>query len=512
MQSRYSFVIAASLVSVLGCAGTGANRFARWSTDTPATQAEQQETPSDADPPLSSADVSLVSFADADDVMELQTAVLEEPPLVAPVVIDGNVASIAEPATVGAETLQQAWAIAVSVDERLRSKQNATGAAVYAHEAAKSARKPTLRTINAYTALDKTPGIAVSIPGISVLPFSSLPLGEGDFFSSATIASVPIYTHGRISSAIDATCSNVHASRFDQRSEMHDLKLDVAQAYVDVLKARKLVEVARMSVETLSAHLVDVEDLFDEGVVANSDVLAVKTSLSDAQDKLLQATNGHELASAAYNRFVGRPLDQPVMLAELTSDVAPTASGPDELVAMALAQRSELQAVAHKSNALRHQADRELAVTGPQVGAAGGFSFLENSNLTHEDIWSVSLLAEWTLFDGGLARNKAASLRQQASALAHLQRDLRGRIALQVRQAWLSLQNARDRIQVAQTSVQQAEENLRVAMDRYRKDVGTNTEVLDAQTLLAQSRNNYHAATYDAALARVMLDRATGSL
>ncbi|MCA9171960.1 MAG: TolC family protein, partial [Planctomycetales bacterium] len=184
----------------------------------------------------------------------------------------------------------------------------------------------------------------------------------------------------------------------------------------------------------------------------------------------------------------------------------------DELIALASEQRSELQAVAHKSNALRHQAERELAATGPQVGAAGGFSYLENRNLTHPDIWSVSLLAEWTLFDGGIARNKAASLQQQASALARLQRDLRSRIALQVRQAWLNLQNATDRITVAETSVEQAEENLKVALDRYRKGVGTNTEVLDAQTLLAQSRNNYFVANYDVALARVMLDRATGSL
>ena len=121
-------------------------------------------------------------------------------------------------------------------------------------------------------------------------------------------------------------------------------------------------------------------------------------------------------------------------------------------------------------------------------------------------------MAEWTVFDGGVAKNKAASLRQQASALARLNRDLESRIALQVRQAWLNLQNANDRIQVAETSVTQAEESLKVALDRYRKEVGTNTEVLDAQTLLAQSRSNYYSATYDAALARVTLDRATGSL
>ncbi len=535
MHSNYQIALALLLVSVIGCAGTDAQRLAKTSTvSNPVSNSvvaipQQHDDGYDKELP---SPVSLASFADADGKgptdekekgtesdgkMELNDADSDDEQEPMTIVLD-----TIEPPSSGSESLQEAWAMAVTVDQKLQSKANVTGAAVYAHEAAKSARNPSLRTFNSYTALDRTPGIGVNIPGLSSLGFSSLPIGEKDFFSSATLASIPLYTSGRISSTINATCANVYASRYDQRSEMHDLKMEVAQAYVNVLKAEKLVEVARISVSTLEKHLVDVQDLFDEGVVANSDVLAVKTVLSDARDKYLQATNGLDLASAAYNRFVGRPLDAPLALAELmhsqptSSELAnsgvPMEAGPDELVALASAQRSELKAVAHKSNSLRHQAKRELAVLGPQVGAAGGFSFQENENLTHEGFWSASLLAEWTIFDGGVAHNKAASLRQQASALALLKRDLESRIALQVRQAWLNLQNATDRITVAQTSVEQAEENLKVALDRYRKEVGTNTEVLDAQTLLAQSRNNYFAANYDAALARVMLDRATGSL
>ncbi|WDQ18545.1 TolC family protein [Rhodopirellula sp. P2] len=508
--------MAVLLVNAVGCAGSGTHRLADTTPVSKSLVAEHS--PSDASvPPKLSPPVSLASFTDVEANLELNDVEMAEEPTPPPVVLD-----TIELNSSGGESLPEAWAMAVAVDQKLQSKANVTGAAVYAHEAAKSARNPSLRTFNSYTALDREPGIGVDIPGLAGLGFGSLPIGEKDFFSSATFASVPIYTSGRISSTIDATCANVHASRFDQRSERHDLKMEVAEAFVNVLKAAKLVEVARISVVTLEKHLVDVQDLFDEGVVANGDVLAVKTTLSEARDKHLQATNGLDLASAAYNRYVGRPLDAPVTLAEIANSQPlssefetaglPADAGPNELIAIALAQRSELQAVAHKSNALRHQAKRELAALGPQVGAASGFSFLENDNLTHEGFWSASLLAEWTIFDGGVARNKAAALRQQASALARLKQDLESRIALQVKQSWLNLQNANDRIHVAETSVAQAEENLQSALDRYRQGVGTNTEALDAQTLLAQSRNSYFSAKYDAALARVMLDRATGNL
>jgi outer membrane protein TolC len=60
--------------------------------------------------------------------------------------------------------------------------------------------------------------------------------------------------------------------------------------------------------------------------------------------------------------------------------------------------------------------------------------------------------------------------------------------------------------------VQQAEENLRVVRDRYRNGEGTNTEVLDAETLRAQSANNLDGARYDLRLAEITLARAVGAL
>jgi outer membrane protein len=71
-----------------------------------------------------------------------------------------------------------------------------------------------------------------------------------------------------------------------------------------------------------------------------------------------------------------------------------------------------------------------------------------------------------------------------------------------------SLQNSIERIEVTETSFEQAEESLKVTRDRYLEEIGTNTEVLIAQTLLTNSRSNYYSAVQEAALARVMLDRA----
>jgi outer membrane protein len=90
--------------------------------------------------------------------------------------------------------------------------------------------------------------------------------------------------------------------------------------------------------------------------------------------------------------------------------------------------------------------------------------------------------------------------------------DLASQISLQVRSAWLTSQETQERIPVARAAIVQAEENLRVARGRYLEQRGTNTEVLDAETLRVQSYDNYYNAVYDAILAGFDLRRAVGEL
>ena len=93
-----------------------------------------------------------------------------------------------------------------------------------------------------------------------------------------------------------------------------------------------------------------------------------------------------------------------------------------------------------------------------------------------------------------------------------LREDARSQIALQVRAAWLAVGESASRVEVAQATVEQADENLRVARDRYQSGVGTNTEVLDAETLRVKSRSNWFNAIYDNVFAGLRLKRAAGEL
>jgi outer membrane protein TolC len=85
-------------------------------------------------------------------------------------------------------------------------------------------------------------------------------------------------------------------------------------------------------------------------------------------------------------------------------------------------------------------------------------------------------------------------------------------IILEVKNAYLNVQVAEKNIHVAEKAIEQAEENLRMNEERYKYQVATQTEVVNAVTLLAQASANYYTALSDFNIAKVTLDRAMGRM
>lgn len=405
-----------------------------------------------------------------------------------------------------AESLQQAWDTALSVDRGLKASRESTAAAASLLEAAKSARLPNVALEAGYTALGETPAAKVDFFGQSL----QMPLAQKNSAAYRAMATLPLYTGGRIERGIDAATAGMDAARLGEAADAQNVKLRVADAYVSVLRAGRMLKVAESHVTSLEAHARDVGNLHEQGMVAKSDLLSVRVALADAHQRQLQVANGLDLARAAYNRLLGRPLDQPVSLDDLSPE-ATQAQFP-VLTERALAQRSELAALARQIEALRHQAAAVRGETAPQIALSGGYGYQENRYQVHQGQWMVTLGVKWSLFDGGVVSHRANAVARQAAALTEQRDELASIIALQVRQTWLDVEETRKRLIVTQSAIAQAEENLLVARDRYANGLSTHTEVLDAETLRTGSESNHANALSDAALAGLRLKRATGEL
>ena len=407
-----------------------------------------------------------------------------------------------------AETLDDAWDTALASHRQIAAAVAMRDAAGYELEQATSARMPQLGISSAVTQLDTAPGF--SLDGLTTGPIFQ----DDRVISAAANVNLPLYAGGAITSGIEAAEFGAKAAEGQLATIIQDIRLGVADRYINVLRAESAVVVAQSYVVSLTSHTEDTKNRFEFGDVPKNDYLAAAVTLADAKQALLQAENNLDHARAAYNRFLGRPLATTVALdpgIEIDG-LLPANVGLQELVVMALQNRRELTALDSQARAYEKQADKARAQSRPQLALTGGYVYLDNQFLTDDQFWMAGVSFQWNLFDGGQARKQSAALTQRSIAVDHNRADLESMIELQVRKSRNDQAAAESRLIVAESTVEQAIENLRVVRERYEAGSGTNVEVLDAEAMREQSLRNRDNARFEVALAKLRLARAAGVL
>ena len=404
-----------------------------------------------------------------------------------------------------AETLEAAWATALEHNHQIKAAKANTSASEQQLQSAQGQQLPELNVSTGYTQYNQSPAAIANING-DTTQFATAQAGSA---KAQAIVSVPVYTSGRISHNIDAAESTLEATQQQQETTELTLKMQVAEAYIGVLRAQSAVKVADSHVESLTADSKDVKDLFDQGIIANNDVLAADVALANAEQQQIKVKLQLDNAKTLYNRLLNRNLTDDVSLDSHLPDMP---SGTlDELTNNALKQRPELMVLNGQINALKQQAESVNASRLPQVNVNGGYQYQQNRYQAHEGLWMAGINMDWKLFDGS-SGHKSDALMSQALALREQHDDLVSQMALQVRQAWLEIEETKKRLETAKKTIAQADENLKVSTDRYQQGLTIHTEVLAAENLRLTSHDNLINAQYDMALGQLRLRYAVGIL
>jgi len=407
--------------------------------------------------------------------------------------------------SVAAETLEQAFSAAVLNNQTIFAAKLNSLVAEQQTSAARGQRLPRVNLQGGYQQLSETPSAKTVVGGQE----AEFEMSQAGSANAQAIVSLPVFTSGRISHSIEAAEANALASQYNESTLILNIKLKVANAFIAIFRAQKALEVAQSHVKILKAHTNDVNNLYQQGMVARNDSLAVEVELSNAQQGVLQQENSLQIAQAGFNQLLNRDLTAEVDLQEYL----PTLLQGDfsALSEQALIKRTELYALTEQRRALEQQSASVIANLWPQVSVSGGYQYQQNQYQTYEGMWQASAMVQWQVYDGSTS-HRSDALISQARAVDLQRQDLIAMITLQVRQAWLATQETQKRIAVTQKAISQAEENLKVNSERYQQGVATHTEVLDAEDLRIRSYDNFNNARYDAVMAQLNLRRAVGVL
>jgi outer membrane protein TolC len=150
----------------------------------------------------------------------------------------------------------------------------------------------------------------------------------------------------------------------------------------------------------------------------------------------------------------------------------------------------------------------------PTVSLLGNYNRLSEEPGLSGDMknerWTVQALATFTLWNWGNTAFKVGESKVKVIQAEDSKKQLIESITLEVKNDYLNLLVAEKNIKVAETAIEQAEENLRMNEERYKYQVATQTDVLDAVVLLAQARVNYYGALSDFNIAKAQLERSMG--
>lgn len=336
--------------------------------------------------------------------------------------------------------------------------------------------------------------------------------GIGNSHSNGITASIPIYTGGQLSGAIDSAKANYKSYVLGESKAYIDMKKTATDSYFGLLQTGNLENLSQESVNQLAEHLKNVQAQYDVGVVAKVDVLRSEVALANAQQELITASNNYDVAEATLNKVIGTPMDTTLKLKD-SLQYTPYENQMQYCLDYASANRAELEqsrlAVEAAKGAVK------VAKSGflPKVNASAGEDWGgSGSNWPGDDKenWTVGISASMNIFDSGVTLSKVHSAEEKQLQAEESYRDTVDSVSLEVRSNYLNLREAEKRISTTQVAVAKAEEDYHIAQVRYMSGVGTNLDVIDAQVALTEAKTNFVNALYDYNTSKIALETSMG--
>lgn len=416
-------------------------------------------------------------------------------------------------------TLQQAVALALEKNPSIHAADAYADAVRQSVDAAKSGRYPHVDFSEGLTRSNNPVYVFGSLLTQRQFTANDFALGflntppPLDNFRTQFTATVPLYDAGDTGHRIrDARLDSESARQTAARSRQQII-FGVMQAYFDELLARESVRVAESAVKMTGADLDRAQARSEQGLTVPSDILSAQVQLAAANEELIRARNAMAISQAALSVAIGLP-----------EDASTEAAGAFNETTIEPGTLGDLQqyALAHRPDYLQATVEQARASNGVGVARSsflprlGAFSSWEEDNQTFAarggNNWAAGVTLNFNIFNGGADRARLREAKSRQLQAAAMSEQMASQVRLQVRQSFLNLQAARERMEVSRETAAQASESLRILRDRYETGLAGMTDLLRAETAETSAERDHLNSVYDYRLAGATLELATGRL
>jgi len=308
------------------------------------------------------------------------------------------------------------------------------------------------------------------------------------------------------------------AGRYSFESTRQNTILLVKQRYFGHLRNLRLLEVNQEAVKSAEEQLKRTESMYEIGSVAQGDVFRARTQLGNERITLITQQNAVQNSRALLNVALGRSADASLAIADIEDVPESKTYAMEEVIRIAEEKNPELQSI---------EKDKRSAQLGIHVARTAylpSFSIQANYSRSNNEFNKV-----YSAFDknwsGSIGIGMSLNLFNGFSDQANLERqqlsyriadenavDRRSNLRLEVEQALLSLRAWKEITAINSDNLISAQEDLRLAQERYRVGAGTLLDIINAQVNVTRSKTTLVQAKYDSMIAQASLEAAMGVL
>jgi len=293
----------------------------------------------------------------------------------------------------------------------------------------------------------------------------------------------------------------------------------VTKAYYSALVAEERAKVLDLNIQRLDTLMRDTRATYESGFVEKIDVDRLEVQLNNLKTERQKVNNLIELSYTLLKFQMGMPLTEQIVLTDQVDEadannlVAPSSNAVD------YGKRIEYSILDTQGELARLDIKNIRSGYLPTVSAFASYGYNTGRN-NFGDIFSqkwfnsstLGLNVQIPIFDGLTKHYKLQQSQITLDKLNQSRNLLSQSIDLQVQQANITLSNSLETLATQQRNVDLAEEVVRVSKIKYQEGVGSNIEVINAESSLKEAQTNYFAALYDVLIAKVDLSKARGEL
>lgn len=306
------------------------------------------------------------------------------------------------------------------------------------------------------------------------------------------------FNGGRDLAGLKAAEAQAVSSQMELGAVQAQLAFEVVRTFQLIIQAEEMVKAQQAAVAAMTASLAVAQARYQEGVLLKADLLDLEVQQAKAQENLSQAHHTLGLSRRIFLSLLGLD-DGPVILdpAQGSAQEIPQSTTPD--------QRYELKSM--EALILAAKAKVRQAQGGYYPSLEGYAGYDNDTGYVTDgsgDSWQAGVKLQFNLSEGG---RTSAEIARASALLAETQERRRKTelaIALEVKQAEFAVLDARERLQVTEKSVAQAQESARINRLRFKEGtllsadlLGVENRLTDAQMRRIVAETSQHIAVAD---------------